>query len=136
MRINDLPEEINKTTEAIVDSAYKVHSKVGPGLLENVYEACLAHELSVRGIRFEKQKPIPVIYDNIHLDVGFRLDLLVENQVVVELKSVEKLLPVHETQILTYLKLTHCPVGLLLNFNVSLMKEGMRRIVLSKVKIS
>jgi GxxExxY protein len=136
MRINDLPEEINKTTEAIVDSAYKVHSKLGPGLLENVYEACLAHELSVRGIRFEKQKPIPVIYDNIHLDVGFRLDLLVENQAVVELKSVEKLLPVHEAQILTDLKLTQCPVGLLLNFNVSLMKEGIRRIVLSKVKIS
>lgn len=133
MKINDLPEEINKITEAIVDSAYKVHSTLGPGLLENVYETCMVHELSKRGLKFERQKPVPVVYDNTRLDVGFRLDLLVENQVVVELKSVEKWIPLHEAQVLTYLKLTQCTVGLLLNFNVSLMKDGIRRMVLSKV---
>jgi GxxExxY protein len=133
MRLNDLSGEINKITEAIVDSAYKVHSTLGPGLLENVYETCMVHELSKRGLKFERQKPVPVVYDNTRLDVGFRLDLLVENQVVVELKSVEKLLPLHEAQVLTYLKLSQCAVGLLLNFNVSLMKDGIRRMVLSKI---
>jgi len=133
MNLNDLPEEVNKITEAIVDSAYKVHSTLGPGLLENVYETCLAHELSVRGLQFEKQKQVTILYDNIHLDVGFRLDLLVENQVVVELKSVERLVPLHEAQVLTYLKLTQCKVGLLLNFNVALMKDGIKRMVLSKI---
>ena len=120
---------INGVSGSIVDSAYRVHSVLGPGLLESVYEVCLLHELEKRGLRAEKQV-LPVVYDNLHLDAGLRLDLVVENRVVVELKAVEMLLPVHKAQVLTYLKLSGHRLGLLVNFNSALIKDGIQRIAL------
>lgn len=113
----------------IVDSAFTVHSALGPGLLESVYEQCLAHELQSRGLRIDRQILVPVRYRDILIDAGFRLDLVVEDLVVVELKAMEKLLPVHEAQILTYLKLSGKRLGLLINFNVPLIKDGIRRFI-------
>ena len=113
---------------AVVDAALRVHKALGPGLLESVYEACLAHELAKRGISFRTQVTLPVRYDGVQLDAGFRVDLLVEDRVIVELKAVETLLPIHEAQLITYLKLSGLRLGLLLNFNVRLLREGMRRI--------
>ncbi len=123
-------DELNKVSGEVVDAALDVHSALGPGLLENVYEYALAHELSERGLKVEKQVPIPVIYKNAQLEIGFRIDLLVEECLIVELKAVELILPIHEAQIMTYLKLTGCHVGLLLNFNVGSMKKGIKRIIL------
>ncbi len=113
---------------AVVDAALRVHKALGPGLLESVYEACLAHELAKRGMSFRTQVTLPVRYDGVQLDAGFRVDLLVEDRVIVELKAVETLLPIHEAQLITYLKLSGLRLGLLLNFNVRLLREGMRRI--------
>ncbi len=124
------PEATNRITGAIVDAAYAVHSKLGPGLLESVYEVCLAHELKKRGLRVERQVSLPVHYDGMDLDAGLRLDLIVEKCVIVELKAVEAILPVHTAQMLTYLKLTGHRVGLLINFNVPLIRDGIKRIVL------
>jgi GxxExxY protein len=107
----------------------KVHTALGPGMLESTYEVCLVHELKKRGLIVQTQLSLPVIYDGIKLDAGYRIDLLVENAVVVELKAVEKLLPIHEAQILSYLKLSKRTVGLLLNFNVVHFKNGIKRIV-------
>ena len=107
----------------------KVHSKLGPGLLESAYEACLAHELSKAGLRFERQKPMPLIYDDVKLDVGYRLDLVVENLVVVDLKAVEALAPIFTAQMLTYLKLSGCKLGLIINFNVEHLRDGIKRVV-------
>jgi iron complex transport system substrate-binding protein len=121
--------EIDEVTGIIVDTAYKVHTGLGPGLLESVYEAVLAHELEQRGLTVERQKPISFEYDGIAFEEGFRVDLFVENMVVVELKSVEKIAPVHPKQLLTYLKLMHLPVGLLINFGTATLKEGLQRIV-------
>ena len=121
--------EIDEVTGIIVDTAYKVHTGLGPGLLESVYEAVLAHELEQRGLTVERQKPISFEYDGIAFEEGFRVDLFVENMVVVELKSVEKIAPVHPKQLLTYLKLLHLPVGLLINFGTATLKEGLQRIV-------
>lgn len=112
----------------VVDAALRVHKALGPGLLESVYEACLAHELAKRGMSFRTQVTLPVRYDGVQLDAGFRVDLLVEDRVIVELKAVETLLPIHEAQLITYLKLSGLRLGLLLNFNVRLLREGMRRI--------
>jgi len=126
----ELPPEVESIAREIVDAAYTVHRALGPGLLESVYEACLAHELSKRGLKIDRQVILPVVYDSIRLEAGLRLDMLVENQVVVELKAVEVLLPVHEAQMLTYLKLTGHRLGFLMNFNVALMKDGIRRMVL------
>jgi GxxExxY protein len=123
-------EEVNAVTGQMVDSAMEVHRVLGPGLLESVYEACLAREISNRGLKFERQFPVAVVYKNEKLDIGFRIDLFVENCVVVELKVVDEILPIHETQILTYLKLTENRVGLILNFNVRWMKNGIQRIIL------
>jgi GxxExxY protein len=114
----------------IVGAAIEVHRHLGPGLLESAYEQCLAHELSQRGIPFELQKPMPVQYKGVKLDCGFRLDLLVGALVVVEVKAVEKLAPVHSAQVLTYLKLTGCKLGMLLNFNEQRMANGIKRLVL------
>ncbi|MGE5517437.1 MAG: GxxExxY protein [Bacteroidota bacterium] len=114
----------------IVDSALRVHKELGPGLLESVYEHCLAHELNKRGIEFKRQASVPVHYDGETLDAGLRLDLLVNDSIVVEIKAVEKIIPVHEAQLLTYLKLAHKPMGFLINFNVRLLKDGIRRYVL------
>ncbi|MCX5648501.1 MAG: GxxExxY protein [Planctomycetota bacterium] len=117
-------------SKEIIGAAIEVHRHLGPGLLESAYEQCLAHELASRGIPFELQKPVPVVYKGIRLDCGFRLDMLVAGNVVVEVKAVEELTPVHEAQVLTYLKLTGCRLGLLLNFNERRMADGIQRVVL------
>ncbi|SMC26719.1 GxxExxY protein [Desulfacinum hydrothermale DSM 13146] len=125
-----IPSATNDIAREVVDAAFKVHSALGPGLLESVYEICLAHELEKRGLNVERQVPVPVIYDHIHIDAGFRLDMLVQDRVVVELKAVEKILPVHKAQLLSYLKLTGHRLGLLINFHVALIKNGIIRMVL------
>jgi GxxExxY protein len=122
-------KEIDEITGSIVDAAYKVHTGLGPGLLESVYEAVLAHELEKRGLAVERQKVISFEYDGLRFDEGLRVDLLVEQVIVVELKSVEKIAPVHAKQLLTYLRLLKLPVGLLINFGSSTIKEGLQRIV-------
>lgn len=121
--------ELNRITEQIIMSAIEVHRALGPGLLESAYEACLVYELAQQGHHVEQQKPLPVIYKGVQLDAGYRLDLLVDGLVIVELKAVEQLLPIHEAQLLPYLKLSGCRVGLLINFNVLVLKQGIRRLV-------
>lgn len=121
--------DVNKTTEAIIGAAIEVHRYLGPGLLESAYEECLCHELALRKIPFKRQYPLPVSYKGKNLDCGYRIDLLVRDEVVVELKAVEKLLLIHEAQTLTYLKLGGWYVGLLLNFNVPILKNGIKRLV-------
>ena len=108
----------------------KVHSELGPGLLESTYEVCLEYELLNFGYKVERQKELPVYYNNIKMDAGYRIDLLIENSVIIELKSVETILPIHKAQILTYLKLSEKHLGLLINFNVTKLKEGINRFVL------
>jgi GxxExxY protein len=122
-------KEIDDITGEIVDAAYKIHTNLGPGLLESVYEVVLARELEKRGLVVERQKAVPFEYDGTRFDEGFRVDLLVEKVVVVELKSVEKTAPVHAKQVLTYLRLLHLPVGLLINFGAPTMRDGLDRIV-------
>lgn len=117
-------------TSAIIGAAIEVHRTLGPGLLESAYEECLAREFVLRTIPFERQKPLPVIYKNVRLECGYRLDFLVGNSVVVELKAIEAIAPVHEAIVLTYLRLSRCKLGLLMNFNVATMKDGVRRYVL------
>jgi GxxExxY protein len=124
-----LPSDLEDLAAALVDSAFKVHQTLGPGLLESVYESCLCIELTRRGISYEKQAPMPLVYEGVNVDGGFRLDLLVEKSVVMEIKAVEKLLPIHQSQVLTYLKLANLRLGLLINFNVWMFKEGVKRIV-------
>ncbi len=114
-------------SKIIVDCAFKVHTTLGSGLLESAYEACLTHEFLKRKLVFEQQKILPVQYDNIQIDTGYRLDFIVEGQIIIELKSVEKIIPIHEAQILTYLKLSGIKTGLLINFNTKLIKDGIRR---------
>ena len=121
---------VNQMTSAIISGAIEVHRVLGPGLLESAYEECLCRELSLRGVPFERQRPLPVEFKGVQLDCGYRLDLLVADAVVVELKAVETLLPIHEAQLLTYLKLGGWNVGLLINFNVPLLKQGIKRRVL------
>lgn len=121
--------EIDRITERIIGCAIEVHRHLGPGLLESAYEECLYWELIQNEFIVERQKPVPVIYKKIKLECGYRIDLLVENRVVVELKSVDKLIPVHDAQILTYMKFSEKPVGLLINFNVTLLKNGLKRFV-------
>lgn len=119
----------NALAKEIVDAAYRIHTTLGPGLLESVYDAVLAYELSRRGLRTTRQQPIPVVYDKIQMDTGFRADLIVEDKVIVEIKSVEVLAPVHRKQLLTYLRLADKRLGLLINFQVALIKDGITRIV-------
>ena len=121
--------ELNRLTKRIIGAAIEVHRHLGPGLLESAYETCLAYELEQLGLTVERQKALPLVYKEIHLDQGYRLDLLVEKQVIVELKVVEQITPIHEAQVLSYLKLSGCKVGLLLNFNVKLLKDGIRRFI-------
>lgn len=118
----------NEISGAIVDAAYKIHSRLGPGLLESAYENILIYELKKKGLYVEKQVSIPIKYEEITLDEGFRADLIVEKKVIVELKSVEVVQPVHKKQLITYLKLTNCPLGLLINFGSSLIKNGITRL--------
>jgi len=122
-------EELNKITEGIIGAAIEVHKNLGPGLLESAYQAALAYELTERGFKIEQQKSLPLLYKNVKLESGYRLDLLVNDKVVVEIKSMEGLAPIHEAQLLSYLRLSNCKVGLLINFNVKLLKQGIKRIV-------
>ena len=117
-------------TENIISAAIEVHRALGPGLLESAYQACLAREFALRGLSFEQEKPIPITYKNVKLDCGYRADFLVNDKVVVELKAVEQMHPVYEAQLLTYLRLTGCKIGLLINFNVPVLTNGVVRRVL------
>ncbi|MGA7194294.1 MAG: GxxExxY protein [Anaerolineales bacterium] len=122
-------EGLNKITEGIIGAAIEVHKNLGPGLLESAYQAALAYELTERGFKIEQQKSLPLLYKNIKLEAGYRLDFLVNDKVVVEIKSMEGLAPIHEAQLLSYLRLSNCKVGLLINFNVKLLKQGVKRLV-------
>lgn len=119
----------NEIAKAVVDAAYRTHVMWGPGLLESAYQAVLVHELRMRGLRVEDEIPVPVVWDGVHIDIGFRADLIIENKLIVELKSVEGVVPVHKKQLLTYLRLTNCRLGLLINFGASLIKDGITRVV-------
>jgi len=130
MTFEPIPERTEQLATAVMDAAFEVHRRLGPGLLESVYEACLRYELGKRRIPFQSQVSLPVVYDGVRLDAGLRLDLLVDDLIIVELKSVEKIIPLHEAQLLTYLKLTAKRLGLLFNFNSDLLKHGFKRIVL------
>jgi len=121
---------VDRVATEIVDAAYRVHSELGPGLLESAYEMCLEHELKKRGLTVRRQASLPVVYDSIEIEAGYRLDLVVEDSVIVELKSVDTLMQIHVAQVLTYLKLGGFKLGFLMNFNVTRIKDGMKRIVL------
>jgi len=122
-------KEINAITEAVIGAAIAVHRALGPGLLESAYEACLTYELVDRGWSVERQKALPVVYRGVKVDCGYRIDLLVEKKVIIELKAVDRLDPIHQAQLLSYLKLSGCKVGLLINFNVKILKTGIRRLI-------
>ena len=119
----------NESASQIVDAAFKIHRTLGPGLFVSVYEAVMAQELSRRGLQFVRQQPLPVVWENLHLEAGFRADLIVENKVIVEIKSVEAIAPVHRKQLLTYLRLANKRLGILINFDVDLIKDGIARVV-------
>jgi len=119
----------NEISKIIVNTAFQIHTQLGPGLLESVYEEILSFELKNQGLRVDRQKAIPVVWNDLTMEMGFRADLIIENKVIIEIKSVETIAPVHQKQLLTYLKLTGYKLGLLINFNESLMKTGIKRIV-------
>ncbi|CAM4135068.1 GxxExxY protein [Flavobacterium antarcticum] len=119
----------NEIASVVFESALKVHKRLGPGLLESAYEECMFYELKKANLKVEKQKALPLIYDEVRLDVGYRLDLIIEDKFIVEIKSVEKLNDIHLAQILTYLRLSNCKLGLLINFNVVLLKDGVKRVI-------
>lgn len=120
--------DVNKLTEQIIGCAIKVHRSLGPGLLESAYQECLFFELNKAGLFVEKEKPLPLVYEEVKLDCGYRIDLMVEKQIVIELKSVETLNDIHTAQVLTYLKLSNCRIGLLINFNVTQLTSGIKRL--------
>ena len=124
---DETPE--NKITEKIIGCAIEVHRSLGPGLLESAYEECLCFELAQAGLQFERQVPLPVVYKGVKFDCGYRMDIVVENLIIVEIKAIEKILPVHEAQLLSYLKLYNKKIGLLINFHVPVLKSGLKRIV-------
>ena len=126
----NLPEETERIAKQIVDAAYHVHKVLGPGLLEKVYEVCLCHELTKRHIRFKRQVNVPIKYDNMTFDEGYRLDILIEDQIIIELKACDKYNPVWNAQVLSYLKVTGKRLGLIINFNVQLIKQGIKRVIL------
>ncbi len=126
-------EELNKITEAIIGAAIEVHKALGPGLLESAYVACLVYELNQRGYKVLTEAPLPLVYKGVQLDCGYRLDLLVNDKVIVEVKSVDRLAAIHDAQIISYLKISGCKVGLLINFNVKMVKDGVRRFVNSNL---
>ena len=126
MRENDRLDEIS---HRIIGAAIEVHRHLGPGLLESAYQSCLAFELKQLGLKVEEQKPLPVVYKQVKLDCGYRLDMVVEDEIIVEIKAIEKLLPIHDAQVLSYLRLTKKRVGLLMNFHVPVLKNGLKRIV-------
>jgi GxxExxY protein len=121
--------DVNEVSGRVVDAALRVHSVLGPGLLESAYEACLAHELQKRGLAVTTQVGLPIHYDGVTLDVGYRLDMLVEDCVVVEIKAIENVMPIHDAQLISYLKLSGVKVGLLMNFDVQHMRDGIKRLV-------
>jgi GxxExxY protein len=122
-------DELNKITEAIIGAAIDVHRALGPGLLESAYQACLAYELIERGRKVEQQKPLPIVYKSVQLEAGYRLDLLIEDKVIVEIKSIDSIASIHEAQFLSYLRLSEKKVGLIINFNVKVLRYGIRRLV-------
>jgi GxxExxY protein len=117
-------------TNRIIGMAIDVHRHLGPGLLESAYEECLCHDLKEAGIAFQRQMPLPIVYKTVRLDCGYRMDFVVENELVIEIKAIERLMPIHEAQMLTYLRLSGCKIGLLMNFNSVVLKDGLRRFVL------
>lgn len=119
----------NEISKIVVDCAIKIHKNLGPGLLESAYEECMFYELKKFGLTVDKQKALPLVYEDIKLEIGYRIDLIIENKVIVEIKSVDSLNDVHLAQILTYIKLSQCKLGLLINFNVAFLKNGIRRVV-------
>ncbi|RMH46026.1 MAG: GxxExxY protein [Alphaproteobacteria bacterium] len=121
--------ELNQLSQRVLDAAYRVHSALGPGLLESAYEHCLAYELGKQGVAVARQVSIPIVYDGLEIDEGFRIDLLVENRLIVEIKAVDALMPIHQAQLLTYLKLANKQIGLLINFKVQSLKHGIKRMV-------
>jgi GxxExxY protein len=125
-----LPQRTQEVGTSVLDAAFAIHRALGPGLLESTYEVCLEHELRQRGHEVSRQAALPVVYETIKLDAGYRIDLMVDGAVIVEVKSVEALAPVHEAQVLTYLKLSSRRLGYLINFNVALLKQGIRRLIL------
>ena len=125
----DEKARLNKITETIIGAAISVHRTLGPGLLESAYEACMVYDLSQTGLKIDRQKPLPLVYRGISLECGYRLDLMVEDEVIVEMKSDEGLLPIHKAQLMAYLRLSGCKVGLLINFNVETLKNGIQRVV-------
>lgn len=128
--MESIPPELNVISGEIVKAAFKVHNTLGPGLLESAYEACLIYELNKRNINVRSQVTLPVVYEGVHLDAGYRIDLLVEGKIIVELKVSEQFSPIHTAQLMTYLRLSGLRLGLLINFNVLLIKDGIKRIVL------
>jgi len=122
-------QRLDQISHSIIGAAIEVHRHLGPGLLESAYEACLVFEIKRLGMKVEEQKPLPVVYKEVKLDCGYRLDLVVEDEIIVEIKAIEKLLPIHDAQVLSYLRLTRKKVGLLMNFHVPVLKDGLKRIV-------
>jgi GxxExxY protein len=129
-KTKNIMEALNLISHDIIGAAFKVHSALGPGLLESTYEVCLEYELIKMGYKVERQKSLPITYDAIKLDAGYRIDLFVEDSVIVELKSVEDILPIHHAQLMTYLKLSEVKLGLLINFNIRDLKQGIKRIIM------
>jgi len=130
MEFFNIPEELNELSNKIIGLAIKVHRALGPGLLESSYQECLCYELAVAGFLVEKEKALPLIYEEVKLDIGYRIDILVDNKIIIEIKAVESITDVHIAQVLSYLKLSNNRIGLLINFNVKLLKDGIKRLVL------
>jgi GxxExxY protein len=130
----ELPPHLNAVTGEVIGAAIEVHRHFGPGLFESTYVPCMQQELKARGLNFKTQFPVPLIYKGLRLEASYRVDLIVEGHVIVKLKAIEQLLPVHETQLLTYLRLTGCPVGLLINFNVPKLTDGVKRRVNTRTR--
>jgi GxxExxY protein len=124
-----IPSEVEELAKIVVDSAFVVHTELGPGLLENAYEACLSRELELRGVKHQRQLPVPLEYKGVRIEIGYRADVMLEEKLLIELKSVDALLPVHSAQVITYLRLKKFPLGLLINFNEVLIKNGIHRIL-------
>lgn len=132
MNTNNYTE--NELSKIVFDASLKVHNALGPGLLESAYQECLYHELKKTELFIQKEKPLPLIYETVKLDCGYRLDLIIEDKLIIEVKSVETLTDIHLAQVLTYLKLSNCKLGLLINFNVLLLKDGFRRVINGNLK--
>ncbi len=132
MNTNNYTE--NELSKIVFDASLKVHKALGPGLLESAYQECLYHELKKTELFIQKEKPLPLIYETVKLDCGYRLDLIIEDKLIIEVKSVETLTDIHLAQVLTYLKLSNCKLGLLINFNVLLLKDGFRRVINGNLK--